>query len=378
MYGGVINSIDDANLIAQRDPALYTDDERSFINLLRIKHDANIKPIGSFTLKVQKYPSDIDINQVVVIKKHNFKTFVNDLKSIVRNILKRPLVYYSDFKAGVDSRYPDDKDKFVLRWSPKEVLKGYKTLPGDVKMTLEESVSMKGILKMDIIVYSNGRFIEESTFFILEDENGSYINVPQDFYSVFIDALKKDIYKYSQHGKNFKLFKAVKRMWSLARLNRDYNMLRTLKPFIVSNLSLLGQISADLETIELLEEKTNKWPTKEINNAINLFAKNLSTVADMNLDQDMIISLINTLKSCNGKKCNGKFNKALEEFHDYLLEVINSNTLQYMKGIKLYPIPLNYINREMKGGCTNSESPTCPKNIQNKILERLYKYISKK
>lgn len=373
--GGIINVINDHNLIAQRDTRLYTEDEKHFINLLKIKHDAVISPIGSFTLKAQKYPSDIDINQTITIKQNNFKTFVNDLKGIVSNILKTPMVYFSDFKAGVDSRYPNDKDKFILRWSPQEILNGYKILPGNVRISLEKAVSMKGILKMDIIVYWNGRFIEESTFFILQKEDGSYINVPDDFYEIFVDALKKDIYKYSQKGENFKLFKSVKRMWSLARLMRDYNMLRKLKPMIVSDLSLLGQINADLETIKLLTEKTNNLPIKEINEAINLFGKNLSTIADITFDEEKLVGLLDYLKQCNNKRCDGKFNHALEELHNYLLEVINSETLQYMKSVNLYPIELDYIKRPMAGGCNNPNSPLCPKNLENKILNKMMFYM---
>lgn len=350
MSGGLINIVDDENLIALRNKNLYTDQEKEFIKLLSIKHDSHVTPIGSFALKIQKYPSDIDINQVVTIKNNNFSRFTEDLKGIVRGINKKPLTYFSDFKAGVDERYPDDKEKFVLRWSPEEILRGYKILPGNKKMTIEEAVSMKGVLKMDIIVYSNGRFIEESTFFILERPDGSLINLPDNFYELFVEALKKDIKKYSQPGPDIKLFKSVKRMWSLARLKRDVNMLRKLKPLIVSNLSLLGQINADLETIILLTNKTNKLPKKEINNALDLIGKNISTIADIPLDYDLLTRTILALKECKSD-CKEKIKKYLEQLHDYLLSVINKSALQYMKYINLYPVPLEYVNHGIAGGC---------------------------
>lgn len=399
---GLIGNVSDENLMALRDPKLYTDDENKFINLLSLKHDAIAQPIGSFTHKIQKYASDIDINEVVTIKNNNFNVFISDLQDNIRKILKAKNVYFSDFKAGLDVRYPNDKEKFVLRWSPQEILNGYKVLEGGVKISLIDAVKMVSILKMDLIVFTNNRFIEESAFYILESvtpEGKKFINVPADYYEIFKEALKKDIKKYSTNGENFKIFKAVKRMWSLARLTKDTNMLRALKPLIDSNLSLLGQINADLETLELLVDKISTYslniPNNQMIDSIELIGKKLSNVADINLDYKIINNLIkeltNFLKKKNIKSFE-PFKKTLELFHDYLLSVINKEALEYMKYSGLIPIPSMYLPTNIKAGiiyddqsnstfkkkryslagCNNPNSQFCPKNKGGRMHPKYY------
>lgn len=350
MSGGLIHKITNDDLIANRNPKLYSDDERKYIDLISVR-DSIVDPIGSFTYKIQKYPSDIDINQTIKIKNGNFKTIVNQLKRIAVNIMKAKNVYFSDFKAGVDVRYPEDRDKYILRWTIPEILLGKKVLPGNKIITLEEVLQMKSVLKLDIIVFTDGRFIETSTFFILEklNDNGTteFINIPANFFEMFTEELKREVLKYTK-PETLKFFKAVKRMWSLARVTKDIKMLKKLEPLINSNLSLVSQINADLETLELLLDKTNDIPIEKIIQTINSIGKRLSTIIDIKLDDNMLANELQKVKDLlsnyNGDKEGIKH--IFESIHDYLLNALNSETYKYLKIHKLFPINKKYLPDE--------------------------------
>lgn len=361
--GGIIHKISNADLFANRDTNLYTDDEKKYIELLSVKNDSFVLPIGSFTYKIQKYPSDIDINQTVIIRNNNFGNILNSLKLIVSEIINSPLVYFADFKAGFDDRYePWDREYYIIRWNPDEILKGFKVLPEGKIITLNEAIQMKGIIKLDIIAYTENRFIEASTFFILQkinpDGSSNYVNVPDDFFSLFVGDLKKEIKKYSS-PETLKLFKAVKRMYSLARLRKDITTLKRLAPMIDSNLSLLGQINADIETMGLMLEKIyfNMLPFKELTKTLDSIGKRASTIIDIPLNIKFIANTLsqlkfqfNKLKDIPGFKGKSAILPDLIKLHDYFLNVINQQTGYYMKANKLLPINKEYLPSSVSGG----------------------------
>lgn len=406
MEGGLIHRISNRELLATRDPKYYTEDEKKYIDLLSVD-GSEVQPLGSFTFKIQKYPSDIDINQTIKIRNNNFKVIADNLRNIAMRIMREKNVYFSDLKLGIDNRYPNNKDKFIVRWSISDLINGYKMLPDNKVLTIEDALKMQSVIKLDIIGFTDNRFIEASTFFLLEkidnDGNITYVNVPADFFDKYIEALKGEVLKYTSEP-NIKYFKAVKRMWSLARINKDMKTLKKLEPMINSNLSLLGQINADLETLVLLIEKTqnipnNKKPYKEIDLTLNSIGKRISTITDIDIDDSFVINKLEKARRLINNYDHGIINE-LEELHDYILSIINAESYLYMTKHKIYPIDKAYlpsasggmfetylINKGMKkaqefmkndlakmlvqklyenmkkkkGGCDNPDSFSCPK-----------------
>lgn len=399
MEGGLIHRISNSELLATRDPKYYTEDEKKYIDLLSVD-GSEVQPLGSFTFKIQKYPSDIDINQTIKIRNNNFKVIADNLRNIAMRIMREKNVYFSDLKLGIDSRYPNNKDKFIVRWSINDLINGYKMLPDNKVLTIEDALKMQSVIKLDIIGFTDNRFIEASTFFLLEkidnDGNITYVNVPADFFDKYIEALKGEVLKYTSEP-NIKYFKAVKRMWSLARINKDMKTLKKLEPMINSNLSLLGQINADLETLVLLIEKTqnlpnNKKPYKEIDLTLNSIGKRISTITDIDIDDSFVINKLEKARKLINNYDHGIINE-LEELHDYILSIINAESYLYMTKHKIYPIdkaylpsasgglflkPVKLINndfarnliyqglkylkqKKQRGGCDNPDSFSCPK-----------------
>lgn len=427
MIGGLIHRISNRELLATRDPKYYTEDEKRYIELLSVD-DSTVQPLGSFTFKVQKYPSDIDINQTVKIRHNNFKIMAQNLRNIAIKLIGMKNVFFSDLKLGIDERYPDDKEKFIIRWTPTDLIKGFKILPHNKVLTIEEALQMKSVIKLDIIGFTDNRFIEASTFFVLEkindDGSTTFVNIPDDFFEKYIGALKDEVYKYT-HEPNIKYFKAVKRMWSLARITKDMATLRKLEPMINSNLSLLGQVNADIETLILLVEKThhlptNKKPFEEIGKTLNSIGRRISTITDIDIDDPFVIEKLEAARSLIHAYDHGIISE-LEELHDYILSVINDESIKYMKKHKLYPIDKNYLphnkggfalspilfskgadrvikmmksdtaksifktisdkmleNKKNKGGCNFPATLECPRNVAKRKHEKLYQSVKGK
>lgn len=323
LYGGLLPlGLDRKALLAERDPKYYTDDEKRIIKMLTLSTGNNVvTPLGSFTYAIQKYPSDIDLSQMISVS--NISTFIKDLRRTVKKIDSTEDTYFTDFKAGnkkwTQNDIMDDKKKGALE-----------------DALLDPSGKKDGnVIKLDMVIVGTERIIEASTFFILVSESTGagkqYINMPQNFLELFVEAIKGDIRKYSTPP-NVKLFKVIKRMWSLARLEKDIPMLKKLAPAIDSNLSVLGQINADLESIILLIEKYGDSIIKlpNIQNILNGFEKKLSNISDIDIDLDMLNKSIEKLKILSKDGLGGKAEAIMGKVHGYILDVLNRESRNFL------------------------------------------------
>lgn len=91
-----------------------------------------------------------------------------------------------------------------------------------------------------------------------------------------------DIARYQKS----KPFKAIKRVWSLTIITNDSNTLKLLKDVIKSNIAILGQINADIETIILLIEYKSEYNKFFILNKLDGFRERMLTIIDTKLDYE--------------------------------------------------------------------------------------------
>lgn len=315
-------------------PDSYTAQEKRYLKLVTLNDKTEVTPIGSFTFKIQRYPSDIDINEMA-----NYsgslslisKEFVKDIKRLVRKISSHKSNLFSDFKAGIDKKGES------IHWTKSEVLNGVKILNGK-KYLLKDAVTQKSVIKLDYFVRLKDRYVEMSMFFLLTevDPEGEehFINLSDSFLTDFPSMVMQDIIKYAK----VKPFKAVKRLWSLSRYTNDIEMLKKLAPLLNSNLSLLAQINADIETVNLMIMKYAKkkaLPKNVLSRMIDGFKSRLSTVLDIPLDETGLDEQIDNAVYLFGKKQYKAVISQLEEIEQQLLGVINSETDEYLKSIKL-------------------------------------------
>lgn len=326
MKGGIIGQIE-----SDRIDTIKSDDEipeiiKNYIKMITIP-DTKVVRVGSAMLKIQPYFSDIDVMNIIdkkISSNELVKFFILNLKNMLKTILTIPNVFFSDFKAG------------GLHWNVEQIME-----EKHGELSLYDACFTKDVVKLDIIGPYDERYLEMSTFFILKSAS-EYINVESDYFESFKKSLLKDIAHYQE----LKPFKALKRVWSLARITNDSSTMELLKDAIKSNLALLSQINADIETIILLIEHESKYDTEFILNELDGFREKLSTVIDIKLDYEKINLMIDNVKLLFRFGKDQNFNEStvlvenLFRLHNYLLKVINKETIDYLSSID-YKFPVD-------------------------------------
>lgn len=239
------------------------------------------------------------------------------------------------------------RNHYILRWEAKEVEKEIKII-GDYSIKLYDAVKSVSPINIEIIAIVNNRVTDLSNFFILtyQDSKGKIyaINIPlktyDEFYTFFLENLKKSIEKVSMSILEFNPLKLVKRYWSYGKFTKDNNLIQELLPIINSDGAFLGQLKSELKTINKLIEHTNNYPKKIIIDQLSSLKWKISTNMLVNNQLSNNISLkidnINNLLMKNIKE------KVLEELNyiiDTLTPIIDNNIINYLKSNLLYPPP---------------------------------------
>lgn len=229
-----------------RPKAGISDDIEHEINMITFdRKSADVVVFGSFNYIIQKYGADIDLRESYFLEgtpDHVIKQFEEDLIRIVKNINKKKMHWFSEYKTGYDDAYQIDigtliggyyypdkdllkrceilhgqkllsdnelslitsildevkinnfnsvaydiiynifRERRILRWTADEILKKKKNLPGNRYITLNEALRMKGHVKIDEIIVLNGNFIEITNFLFIgyKTKQGSNISINID------------------------------------------------------------------------------------------------------------------------------------------------------------------------------------------------------
>jgi hypothetical protein len=136
--------------------------------------------------------------------------------------------------------------------------------------------------------------------------------------------------------KKGKLFKIIKRLFSYARLTKNYNLLKFLEPFINSNLSKLASFKSDLETLGLIIEN-DKFPLPQMtNDELDKIKFGIDNILDMDINKKEVYNQIDILKDFIKNKNKNKSLEKLKLINKYFDKVINHETNIYLgkKGTK--------------------------------------------
>jgi len=325
LSGGLINHIDKTELARQKESFTVPQKLKEYIELITIK-DSKIIRVGSSSFKIQPFFSDVDIMNIIekdISQDDIVRFFIDDLKSNISKIKSSPIVFFSDFKAG------------NMHWTVDEILNELKE-----GKTLTECCKMKEIIKLDMIAPYNERYVEMSTFYILKSNQG-YVNIEKDYFDSLEKSLKDDI----NHYMNEKPLKAIKRAWSLAKIKKDVQTMDKLKDIMKSNLSLLSQINADIETIVLLVEHGSAYDVQFVINQVEKFKESIASILDIKIDEKviyvMVENIISILRCPQSSK--EKLLDSLNVLHDYLLQIINKETKDYIESVD-YHFPTEKIS----------------------------------
>jgi hypothetical protein len=210
-------------------------------------------------------------------------------------------------------RLKKDLKTHVVRWTPAEVIAGEKVLADGRTYTLEDGIQTPALTKVDVIALVQGRLTEFSM--IYEFHQGKKVLNP-----VRIDpvgSLREDILYYMEEGKSFK---ALKRRFALAKIEKDTPTIKILTPILNSDLGRLYTIIGDIDTmLQLFETKTP--PVKEIRREIDAFRSRLGNMYQLEgyLKQDKdVLGEIETL----GKLPASKVKTGLERVKQRLQGIL--------------------------------------------------------
>jgi hypothetical protein len=307
----------DTHVIDKRDQSDLTPDLASALQTVTA-HAATL-PVGTFKYKVFKYPGDVDIFEQLehccTFNQTKIKT-AQEIQSIVKDVLANPILIYVEFKAGYDLRFKlytglansiiEDYDpelirrdlanlkcahllseahyqkltqmvvpnptmaqfdafnealrtKWVLRWTSAEILAGFKILPGEIKIYLDDALTHGSIVKLDTIARLEDRYVEMTNFFVIKqrDKYGKEKILSEEL-TDYGQSLLGDVRKYYVSN----TLKAVKRFWMYLAFRNYICDLNRFTPLFESDLAFVAQIIADLEVVLFLIQSNLKYDAK--------------------------------------------------------------------------------------------------------------------
>lgn len=305
-------------------PNGYSEDALRILNTMSFTNGKDVKILGSMSLRSQIYAGDYDAYETVSTKGSKetaLKDLVKTFKQIVKDIQKIPNTYIGDIKSGsieewriIDENFNYKKSieklkelydaniiskelfergkqkihpnptklevlalqrEFrpnVLRWSPKEVMLGFKKLQDGRKFTLEEAFQTPIITKLDVVSWvQNNRFTDFSMIYEFK-HNSTSLNKET---SNIEESIKKNIFVLF-HEKNY--FKMAKRMFSLAKYKKYQKILETLSHLFNGDAGRLYMVYGDIGTLLSLLESNETISQQKLDFEIDQFKNRLSNI----------------------------------------------------------------------------------------------------
>lgn len=358
------------NIIKEKPKDSYDNKVLDNIGLISF---TNYEPriMGSYKLRSSLYSSDIDLFSKIDLNVPEPEKFIyKNFRKMFNNLMTNENVYLIDFKCGLDDvlyqelnnvedikQFYTDRKKFIkpifyknlmsidnldelkefcrklytLRWDFIDINKGFKILYPDRKKSFIDSIKDKTLIKLDIISYINGDFVEISNIYEFYDD-GKGINIDEKISrSKILKSIKEDIEKFKKDKNYVKVFK---RYFVIAKLNKDFKLLKLLSNMFNSNIGLLYKSISDFKTIiQLLALK--KPPLNRIFDNIQLIKSNLSNIFEFPFNDEIFRMIDNISRTKNINVIIEKINSIV----DILSNIVNNNVLKYIKNRKsLYNI----------------------------------------
>ena len=241
---------------------------RPVLDVLRAMNVEDIQVVGTASLPSIEYSADVDAHDIVP------NLSAKQFQDVIRRLKKLP-VKIGDIKCGSDESkrvipidahikdcevigYPAAKTpvefleakashkEHILRWTPEEVLRGKKGA-----FTLSKALKTPGTVKVDTLVFAEGRYIEVTCVYITKFTSPEVVE----------RELKESVLANVYDGN---LFKAYRRIFSLARLEDDTPTVDALLQVFNSELGALYQILGDIQVLQDAGRLSKKNVAKEV------------------------------------------------------------------------------------------------------------------
>jgi hypothetical protein len=374
-------------------PDNYSADVLDVIKTMSFTDGKDINIIGSMSLRSQLYAGDYDMNETVAVSYKTdaeaLKHFANGFKEIVRDLLHKKDCYIGDIKSGVvpewnilDDIYnyknamyrlkklKDDgivnenefeeargvlKEKptvgelayikkaikfHIIRWTPKDVLRGFCKLRDGREYSLEEAFSSPSITKLDVVaLVQNSRFTDFSCLYTFKNKRKVLNNVKMDS----VKEIKENLMYYLQEGNYFKV---AKRMFSLAKLKNDTKTIEKLNELLNSDLGRLYSLVSDANTILYLLENEKDIPFKKIKYEVNQFRNRIANIYSIGAFDRKEPTILETILAIERlpttTEGRNKMRRQMEKLIGFFEAVMDKYSQVSLENIGLYPIPKQY------------------------------------
>lgn len=329
MKGGLIGEIPERKLLSFKSPKAYTIKAKEVLNLLAFKNidniiESKISVQGSFTFPLYPYYSDIDsINRVFINTNYDkgaliFFLHLQKLALKLKN--NKDDIQFSDLKCGLDNNNKG------IHWKLEEIIFGHKN-----NYSLYEALKQDGYCKIDVITPYYDRYIEISMIYNVKCLDGNIGQTP-----FTLEEFKKQIKKsYEELLQEGNIYKAIKRLYSLSRLNNDTKTIKKIEPLLTSNLGKLSTIKSDLATINLMINNKNNISLEYLNLEFSKIKEAISTILDIPINYDKFYDSIDEIyilfKQSNYKDAENKINILIDSIYNQL----NNETIKYIKYNKI-------------------------------------------
>jgi len=290
-------------------------------NLLTIT--GNYKVIGSSSLKSILYNSDYDLDELIKSSKSKniyeeiCKTFQQKFKEAERD----PSIFLVDFKCGVDI------NNEPVRWDKNDMKKGYKDLKDGSRLTFEDALKMKSVIKLDAIVLINCIFTEFSENYYLKIGNDANFEPNETNVENILTSIKGSFEDYMFNDINY--LKALKRLFSykiLENETKNKKQLETLIEFFNSWVGLMSKNKSSLDILLLLlDNKFRKPKLEDIKKNLQIIKQSISYITAINLSNvSKKIDYICSLSSVKTMK------REIESLISFLSKIINKVSLDFI------------------------------------------------
>lgn len=206
------------NVLQKRPPALWQDQIRTVYRILKLP-DIPLDLKGSASLESQRYFADYDF--FCFVPKMNGKDFYNIFTDIRDRLFNDPNVF------PIETKIERDGKKYRF----------FKNEPLDKKVCSDVD-----LIKIDIIVQIQNQFTEVSCLYSFQNP------MSKDEYIQNLESEMKELIKEGSY------YKALKRLFSIFRIEKDNKNLILLTRYFNSEDGKLYQKISNIEAIQKLEE----------------------------------------------------------------------------------------------------------------------------
>lgn len=309
---------------------------KNAIRLIVFNPDKLDTPVGSFIYRSQKF-SDIDFldnhTRTCCTLEEAKYFFSEKIRGLVFRVTQTKGTWLSNVKAGLD------KNGDGIKWDAFEVLRGWKSVDGKM-LKLSDAVAMNGIVNIEIFIEVMERYIEMSTFLVMEyyDGKGNKVNLNAPMFDLEKNV-KSDIKKFFKENNPFK---ALKRLMILARLYKDDNMMIKIQEILSTNIGDLYIIAGDMDTLaEMLQRLGSTAPFDDMMKHLDEMKLRIAKIWQFNIDQDKFDMMIDKLTTGNIPRIN--IIDGLEKIISDLKDIIALQTNIMIKQLGILPLNKKYL-----------------------------------